>query len=82
MKKAEEIKGFDSLNERDAKVFKEFWHNFMNAHGEVARSNITPISVKNMCDDEDSRYRTNLRFDYKYHGSNIWLHVKGPFTWF
>jgi hypothetical protein len=82
MKKAEEIKGFDSLNERDAGVFKEFLKNFLNAHGEEARRNIIPINVRSEEEFEDSRYRTNLRFDYKYHGSNIWLHVKGPFTWF
>lgn len=82
MKAAEEIKGYESLNEQDAGVFKEFLKNFMSAHGEEARRNIMPISVKNMYSDKDSRYRTNLRFDYKYYKNKAWLHVKGPLTWF
>ncbi|MHC1681351.1 MAG: hypothetical protein AB6733_00060 [Clostridiaceae bacterium] len=82
MKKAEELEGFDSLNERDAGVFKEFLKNFLNAHGEEARRNIVPISV--ICEEEFGyrRYRTNLMFDYEYYGSKAWLHVKGPFTWY
>lgn len=78
MKQAEDIKGFNKMLEGNQKLFRQFWNNFINAHGLDARENIKPVSVK-FCKDSSGSY---LRFDYKYYGSSEWLHVKGPHTWY
>lgn len=76
--KIDKIKGIGKLTlSRD--LFEEFLVNFFNAHGLEARNTIKPLSVKCCKDKDNGNY---LRFDYKMHGSNTWLHVKGEHTWY
>lgn len=76
---AENIKGFDKLNDRHADMFKAFLNNFYNTLGKKTRAAFTPLEIRYKKDKENGAY---LRFDYIKNGHKEWLHVKSAIVWY
>lgn len=76
---ADRVRGFDKLNEDDAKIFSSFLKNFYDAWGLEAKETIVPIKVEAERDKSNGKY---LRFEYRIYDRECWLHVKDDAIWY
>ena len=73
---ANDIKGYEQLDNEDKAIYQEFIINFFNSYGLKARNKIIPRRIYRVTDEPIQYLR--FEFEYDYDDTKQWLHVISP----